>query len=173
MITKTAIVAIAKDVYKSNAQNPDDFNRIAQKHFADLGLKVMGEADASEGAEFVFDQFEKDILVVINTFELVNHVKILPLAKGDKLLIPKVTNGITTAYVTEAGVVGAATEPVTAFVQFDIFKTVTLTNVTEELMEDTMTIPQLYDFLVQEIGESQGEFLEGEIISGAGTTAIE
>lgn len=166
MIAKTAIVGIIKDVWKNGADVGENvFKQIVKTH-----IKTMGEGDALEGAEFVFDQFEKDVLKVINTFSLVNFVKILNIVKGDKVNLPKVTNGITTAYVAEHGT-PTATEPVTSFVTVDIFKAVTLTNFSDELLDDAMTIPDLYDLLVELIGESQGEFLEGEIISGAGSTS--
>ena len=167
MFVKSAVIAIIKDTLRTKASSEAEFKDIVEAH-----MKTMGEADASEGAEFVFDQFEKDILKVINTFELVNHVKILPIAKGDVIKLPKVTNAITTAYVAEAAAVSAS-EPVSAFVTINIYKAMTLTDMTEELLDDTMTIPDLYDLLVELIGESQGEFLENQILSGTGSSQIE
>lgn len=49
----------------------------------------------------------------------------------------------------------------------------TLTDFTEELLDDAMTIPDLYELIVQNIGESQGAFLEKQILAGTGSSALE
>jgi len=113
----------------------------------------------------VFDQFEADVLRVINTYQIVNDVKILPLAKGDNVSLPKATNGITTYWKDEAKKY-TGSKPATAFVKIDIEKATTMTDLTQELMDDAMTIPDLYNLIVEFIGESQAEFLENEILTG-------
>jgi HK97 family phage major capsid protein len=45
----------------------------------------------------------------------------------------------------------------------------TLTNLTSELLDDTMTTPDLYNLIVEFIGESQGQFLETQILTGTGS----
>jgi len=168
MFTKTAVVSIIKDVLKHNITSESAF-----KSIVDANIKTMTEGTATEGAELVFDQFEQSVQMVLNTFDLVSLVKIIPIAKGDKLNLPKVTNGITTAYVTETNA-PSASEPDTAFITIDIVKAMTLTHFTEELLEDTMTIPDLYDMIVQTVAESQGAFLEKQILAGTGgSTAVE
>lgn len=164
---KTAVVGTIKDVFEKGVKTEKAFMEVAEQH-----IKTMSEGTSTEGAELVFDQFEADILKVINSYQLVNMVKILPLAKGDKVSLPKATNGVTTTYVSE-GNTDTATEPATSFVSIDIFKAYTLTKMTEELLEDTMTIPDLYNLIVEFIGESQAEFLENQILNGVGTTAVE
>ena len=162
LANKTAVVSVFKEVLSNNVTSEKAFQEVVNKVFAGLN-----EGTATEGAEFVFDQFENDVIKIINTYDIVNDVKILPLAKGDKVSIPKVTNGITT-YWTAESVAYTASKPDTAFVTINIAKATTLTDVTVELMEDSMTIPDLYNMLVELIGESQAEFLETEILLGAG-----
>jgi HK97 family phage major capsid protein len=45
-----------------------------------------------------------------------------------------------------------------------------MTSMTEELLDDTMTIPDLYNLIVEFIGESQAEFLEDKILNGTLST---
>lgn len=165
--TETAMVSIIKSVWNGNVQTEAGFKRVVEAE-----MKVMNEWTATEGAEMVFDQFEKDILKVINEYPVVASVKILTLAKWDKVSLPKATNGITTAYVAEQWV-PTASDAVTGFVTFNIYKAVSLVDMTDELMNDNMTVPDLYNLIVEFIGESQAEFLENEIINGTGSSAIE
>lgn len=160
---KTAVVSIVKEVMNNNITTEKGFNDIVN-----ATLKTMSEGTATEGAELVFDQFETDVLKVINDFAIVNSVKILPLAKGDKVSLPKATNGITTYFVNE-GAAYTGSEAETAFVTIDIAKAATLTDMTQELLDDTMTVPDLYDLIVEFIGESQAQFLETQILTGTGS----
>lgn len=167
ILAKTAIVAIVKDVMQKGVKGETAF-----KEIVDIHTKAMAEATAGDGAELVFDQFEQSVAMVLNTFEIASLVKIIPIAKGDKLSIPKVTNGITTAYVTELSA-PSDTDLVTAFVNIDIYRIMTLSNFSDELLEDTMTIPDLYDMIVQNVAESQGAFLEKQILAWTGSSAVE
>lgn len=45
----------------------------------------------------------------------------------------------------------------------------TLVSMTEELLDDTMTVPDLYDLIVEFVAESQAEFLETQILTGTGS----
>lgn len=161
---KEAVVKIFKEVMNNNITTEKGFNDATERV-----LKTMTEGTATEGAELVFDQFEADVLRVINTFDILADVKILPLAKGDKVSLPKATNGITTYFVDEGDDITGVTKPATAFVTIDIAKAMTLTDMTQELLDDTMTAPDLYNLIVEFIGESQGEFLERQILIGTGS----
>jgi len=164
---KTAVVSIVKEVIAKWINSERGF-----KETVAATMKTMNEWTGTEWAELVFDQFESDVLRVINTYPVVNSVKILPLAKWDKISLPKATNWVTTAYVAEAWVVSPS-DAVTAFVTIDIYKAVTLVDMTEEVLEDAMTIPDLYNLIVEFIWESQAAFLENEILNGTGSSAIE
>lgn len=164
--TQTAIVSVMKSVIFEKVTSEKAFNEVV-----DRTMKTMTEGVATEGAELVFDQFEADVLRVINTFEIINDVRILNLVKGDKLTLPKATNGITT-YYTDEGVAYTASEPDTSSIVWNIKKITTLTDLSEELLDDTMTIPDLYQLIVDFVGESQAEFLEEKIVSGALGSAI-
>jgi len=165
--TETVMVSIIRKVWNDNIQTEKGFNQVVAAE-----MKAMNEWNAGAGAELVFDQFSKDILKVINEFAVVNSVRTFSLAKGDKISLPKATNGITTAYVSESGTpTGSAAT--TGFITIDIYKAVSLVDMTDELLSDAMTTPDLYNLIVEFIGESQAEFLENEILNGTGTAAIE
>lgn len=157
---KAAIVSIFKDVVNNNISTEAGFQAVV--------AKTMTEGTSTAGAEMVFDQFESDVLRVINQYDIVNDVRILPLAKGDKVSLPKATNGVTTYFVNE-GDGYTPSQATTAFVTIDIAKAATLTDMTQELLDDTMTIPDLYDLIVEFIGESQAQFLETQILKGTGS----
>lgn len=160
MFKKTFIVSVFKDVITNNINNEKGFNQVVERN-----MKDMSEGTSTEGAELVFDQFEQDILKIINDFQVVSDVRILNLNKGDKVSLPKATNGITTYFVDE-GTAITESDAATAFVVINISKAATLTDFTEELLDDTMTVPDLYNLLVEFIGESQAEFLETQILTG-------
>ena len=161
------MVSIIKRVWNENIQTEKAFNNVVESE-----IKTMTEGTATAGAELVFDQFSKDILKVINSYNLVNSVKTFQLAKWDVISLPKATNGITTAYVAEWGT-PTASDAVTGFVTINIYKAVSLVDMTDELLSDTMTVPDLYRLIVEFIWESQWEFLENEILNGTGSNAIE
>ena len=158
---QTAMVGIIKEVFQNNITTEQGFKEVADRHF-----KEMNEWTATEWQEFVFDQFEKDILRVINDFNVVNAVKTYTLAKGDKITFPKAVQGITTTFKGEWVDYGSPTKPVTSEIVIDIAKATTMTSMTEELLDDTMTTPDLYNLIVEFIGESQAEFLEDKILNG-------
>lgn len=160
---KTFVVSVFKEVMKNGIKSEEAFKEVSKKVYAG-----MGEGSWLEGEELVFDQFETDILRVINTYDILNDVRILPLAKGDKVSLPKATNGITTYRATEAGA-KTGSKPATSFVVIDIAKASTFTDMTEELLDDTMTTPDLYNLIVEFIGESQANFLETEVLTGTGS----
>lgn len=167
LFTQAAMVSIVKRVWNENVTTEKAFQSIVEAE-----MKTMSEGIAGDGAELVFDQFEKDILRVINEYGVVNSVKILTIQKWDKINLPKATNGVSTVYVKEANA-ATASDADTWFVSIDIYKAVSLVDMTDELLDDTMTTPDLYNLIVEFIWESQAEFLENEIINGSGTDAIE
>lgn len=76
LANKTAVVSIFKEVLENNVNSEKAFNEIVDKT-----IKTMTEGTATAGAELVFDQFETDVLRVINTYTIVNDVRILSLVK--------------------------------------------------------------------------------------------
>lgn len=160
--TKEAVMVwIIKDVMKNEVTSETWFKEIADKHIK----AVMDEWTAWEWQEFVFDQFEKDILQVLNNFEVVKAVKMYNLNKWDNITFPKATNWVTTTFKWEWEDYWDPTQPNTSEIVINVAKATTMTSMTEELLEDNMTIPDLYQLIVDNIWESQAEFLENKILN--------
>lgn len=158
LVAKTAIVegwkALAKGGKFEDAVN--------------ASVKTMSEGTATEGAELVFDQFERDVIRVINTFDVVKLVRSFNLLKGDKINFPSKTGSTTANYVGEGAQIPES-EIDTGNVVIEMFKVATLTGVTNELLDDAMTIPDLYNLIVEDVAEQVAELQEDSILGGTGT----
>lgn len=161
---QTAIVNIFKSIAKNGINSEEAFEELAN---AEVKAAFLGETTATEGAEMVFAQFESQIINVMKQYPVVAEVKIYS-TRGKDLSIPKVTNGITTAWVNEGAAIGGS-KPATAFVSVSVYKAACFVQLSEELREDNMTVPEVYAMLTQLIGESQGAFVEDAILNGDGT----
>lgn len=129
------------------------------------------EWTATEWAELVFTQFSNDVLNVMKQYKLVNELNIYPLT-WNELKIPKSVNNITTAWIAEGADI-TKSKLGSSFVTINLYKAATLVPFTEELLKDNMTTPKYYDLVVRMIGESQGAFLENEVLNGTDATKIE
>jgi len=63
--------------------------------------KAMNEGTDTEGAELVFDYFEKTVLTIMNEEPLLREFKIYNVSKTDKVKLPKYTNGVITTFEDE------------------------------------------------------------------------
>ena|GEM_PF-3562703 len=131
-------------------------------------LKTMSEGTATEGAELVFDQFEQDVIRVINTFDVLALTRSMSIIKGDKVTFPR-KDGSTTAYIVGEGAAITESEVATGALSIDIYKVATLTGVTNELLDDTMTIPDLYNLIVEDVAEQVASLREDLVLGGTGT----
>jgi HK97 family phage major capsid protein len=156
------IVSVMKDVAQNNVNTEKGFNAVVEKTYAAMNTNTEGA-----GAEFVFDQFEADILAVFDTFAIVNDVRVYNINKGDNLTLVRGDNTIQT-YFTAQGAARTPSNYTTSDIKVDVAKLTTMTKLTEEFFDDTMTIPDVYAFLVRCFGESQAKFLETEILTGTG-----
>ena len=126
-------------------------------------IEALNTVDTWSGKELVFDQFQKDILRVMNEFEIIKHLNFITLKSGDRITLPKVTNGITTAYVDQ-GAKWDSSQPKFENITINVKKTFSAVNITEE-MQDNMTSIDIYNLIVEMIWESQAEFLENEVLN--------
>jgi HK97 family phage major capsid protein len=161
---QTFIVDLMRKAYSMDVRTEEKFKSLADAEFK---AAFANEGIAGEGAEFVFSQFERNVINVMKEYPVVNEVKIYT-TKGKDLLIPRATNTITTVWVGE-GAGYTKSKPTSAFVTINVHKAACLVPFTDELMADNMTIPDLYEMIVRFIGESQGAFVENAILNGNGT----
>lgn len=129
---------------------------------------MNGNVASGEGAELVFDQFLADVVHVIETYRVIEDITLYNVVKGDNLKIPKVVNALTTAWVAE-GASATASKPTTSTITITTKIANTIVDVSESLLEDSLSIPDLYSLLVKLIGESQAAFIEDQIFNGSGS----
>ena len=99
LMAKTAIVAGFKAVAKGA-----DFTEAVTASY-----KTMSEGTATEGAELVFDLFERDVIRVINTFDVLALTRVFTILKGDKVTFPR-KDGSTTAAIVGEGATTSESE---------------------------------------------------------------
>ena len=153
------IVSVMKSVVNNWVSTEKGFRDVVAKEYT-----AMNTDDAWEGAEFVFDQFEADILSVFDQFDIVRDVRIYNINQWDNLSLVRWDNTIQT-YFTAQWAPRTPSNYETSRIKIDVAKLTTLTKLTEEFFDDTMTIPDVYQFLVQCFAESQAKFLETEILT--------
>jgi len=158
MIAKTAIVEGWKALAKGGKF----------EEAVTASIKTMSEGTGTEGAELVFDQFERDVIRVINAYDVVSLVRSFNILKGDKVIFPSKDGSTTAAYVGEGSTISES-ELTTGNVAIDIYKVATLTGVTNELLDDTMTVPDLYNLIVEDVAEQVAALQEDAILGGTGT----
>lgn len=159
LAAKTAIVAGFKSLAKGGK-----FGEAVEASY-----KTMSEGTDTEGAELVFDQFDKDVIMVINTYDVLALTRAFTLLKGDKITFPS-RDGSTTAAIVGEGATISESEVTTGSVAVDIYKVATLTGVTNELLDDTMTIPDLYNLIVQDVAEQIAALREDLVLGGTGSS---
>ena len=156
---KWALVNIFKDVNKAGTVTEEGFKDILEKNIKTLAT----EWTWSTGGNLIFDQFQKDIIKVMEQYDLVSKLKFINLTKWDRMSLPTVTNGITTAYVDQ-GTAWTDSEVTFGKVDIDINKTYSAVYLTEEMF-DNMTNEDIYNLIVEMIGESQAQFIENEVLN--------
>jgi HK97 family phage major capsid protein len=129
---------------------------------------MNGNLASAEGAELVFDQFLSDIVNVIQNYRVIEDITLYNVIKGDNLNIPKVVNALTTGWVAE-GSSQALSKATTSNILITVKISQTLVDVSESLLDDSLSVPDLYAMLVKLIGESQAAFIEDQIFNGSGS----
>lgn len=165
-------LASTTSVYDEKKAQEDFVNIVKEvmlkgKNFIDVKQKFMNEATDGVGWEFVFDYFEKTVLNVMNEEPILREITLYNVLKSDKVKLPKYTNGIITTF--EAEWTGWANSNwTTEYVNIDIERAVSRTDITEELLDDNLTIPDIFNLIVKDIAESQANFLANQVINGDG-----
>jgi len=160
---KTRVKAFVLQTMKHALIGGKDFD-VAER---EVKAAFMNEGIAGEGDELVFNQFMSDVLNVMKDYPVINDVAMYSLEKGDSVTFPKVLNAITTNWASE-GVAVAKSKATTASVLVQIKEAQSIVEITERLLDDSMTVPDAYQIVVQLIGESHAAFLEGQILLGTG-----
>lgn len=137
---------------------------------ANAKAAFQNEGIATEGLEFVFDQFSKDVLMWLKNYPLVDEVGMINI-KGVTIKLPTWVNSVTAAWVGEGATI-TKSKGTTAFLTFTVKKLGSLISVTEEMLEDNMTTEDLYALFVKSAGNSQAAIIENGILNSESTNML-
>ena len=170
-LAKTAIVNIFKGVktkaIQTEAQFKEHFDAVIKETFQNTGN--TGTPATGEGAEFVFEQFERGVYSIFEQYPLLNELNTLQLAKGTSITLPTYDGGVE-AYWIDEGANFTASKAGTGSIKTDIYKLGALVTFTDEMLEDDMTVDTLYSLVIREAGVKFANKLEDEILNGNQTT---
>lgn len=158
-------VDLMRKIFANQVTDENAFNSLVD---AEYKATYMNEGIAGEGAEFVFTQFDKNIIYAIQQYDLLAELKMYTLNKGKTLVIPTAENTTISSWAGEG--TGKADVNYSKLgswkVEITLFKLMTLVKNSEEILNDNMTIPDLYSLIIELIGESQAKVLEDELCNG-------
>lgn len=164
-LAKSAIVNLFKTIKKEDITTEEQF----QKAFdATIKLTYQNTITANDGAEFVFEQFERDVYAIFEQYPLLNELNTLQLLKGKKITLPRYDGGVGAYFIGEGGTF-TASKGNTGDISVDIYKLGALITFTDEMLEDDMTIETLYNLIIQDVGVKFANKLENEVLNGNGT----
>lgn len=165
-LAKQAVVSIFKAVKTENIQDEAQFSKAFD---AIVKETYQNTVTATDGAEFVFEQFEKDVYAIFEQYPLLNELNTLQLLQGKSITLPTYDGGVT-AYWIDEGANFTASKADTGSIKVDIYKLGALVSLTDEMLEDDMTTDTLYSLIIQEAGTKFALKLENEVLNGNQTT---
>lgn len=127
----------------------------------------QNEGIATEGLEFVFDNFDKNVLMWMKNYPIVDEVGVINI-KGNTIKLPTWVNATTAAWVGEGATI-TKSKGTTGRLSYSVKKLASLVSITEEMLEDNMTTEDLYNLIVQSVGNTQASIIENGIINGEST----
>ena len=165
--SKEVFVKSAIEIFKNGVQEEAPAMKIFE---VNAKAAFQNEGIATEGLEFVFDQFSKDVLMWLKNYPLVDEVGSINI-KGLTIKLPTWVNSVTAAWFGEGATI-TKSKGTTAFLTFTVKKLASLISVTEEMLEDNMTTEDLYNLFVMSAGNSQAAVIENGIINSESTNML-
>lgn len=164
-LVKTIIVNTFKQVKKLGVSSEEQFKEVFE---AQVKETYQNTATAWDGAEFVFEQFSKDVYAIFEKFDLVKELNQINIT-GTSINLPRYDWGVEAYYVDE-GWNFTASKGGTWNLKIDVYKLGALITFTDEMLKDGMTVPTLYKLIITEIGVKFAGLIENEVLNG--TTKI-
>lgn len=159
---KSIIVNTFKQVQKMGVSSEAQFKEVFN---AQIKETYQNTETATDGAEFVFEQFSKDVYAIFEKFDLVNELNQLNITWAT-INLPKYDWGVEAYYVDEGGnFTGSKGD--TGNLKLDVYKLGALITFTDEMLSDGMTVPTLYNLIIQEVWVKFAGLIENEILNGA------
>ncbi|MFB0965058.1 MAG: phage major capsid protein [Patescibacteria group bacterium] len=162
---KEAHSIIAKSFRKIFAAKATSDEAVGTILDAEIKSAFQNEGTATEGAEFVFGEFDRSVFYVFKDFPLINELDFVNI-KSNSITLPKFENSVV-AYWTDEGVPVTASKGTTAKVVYNVKKLAALVAVTDEMFEDNMTDEDLFNLIVKAAANSSAAVTEDGVINGA------
>jgi len=156
-------IEIIKNGIKDEAPAMEVFKAEAKAAFQNEGI-------ATEGLEFVFDQFDTKVLYWMKQYPIVDEVGMITI-KGNTIKLPTWINTTTAAWVGEGGSI-TRSKGTTGLLTFTVKKLASLVTVTEEMLEDNMTVEDLFDLITRSVANSQAAIVENGILNSESTNML-
>ncbi|MFZ3233268.1 MAG: phage major capsid protein [Patescibacteria group bacterium] len=132
---------------------------------AEIKAAFMNEGTATEGAEFVFGEFDRSVFMMLKNYPLINELDFVNI-KSNSITLPTFLN-TTQANWTDEGVTITPSKGTTGKVIYNVKKLSALVPVTDEMFEDNMTDEDLFNLIVKAASNMHAGALEDAVINGA------
>lgn len=166
-LAKAVFVKSAIEVYQKGILEDQPSTGIFETN---AKAAFQNEGIATEGLEFVFDQFEKSVLYFLKQYPLVDEVGSITI-KGVTIKLPTWVNAVTAGWFGEGATI-TKSKGTTGFLTFSVKKLGSLVTITEEMLEDNMTTEDLFDLITRSVANSQAAIIENGILNSESTNIL-
>ena len=159
-LVKKAVVNVFKSIKKFGVASEEQFKEIFD---AEIKATFQNTETATDGAEFVFDEFSKDVYAIFEKFELAKELSEIKIT-GKSITLPRYDGGTECYYVDEGGDY-TSSKASTSNLKIDVYKLGALVTFTDEMLSDDMTTDTLYSLIIDEIGVKYAGKIEDEVLN--------
>jgi len=152
-------------VNEQGIENESQFQKALE---AQVKETYQNTTTATDGAEFVFEQFERDVYAIFEQYPLLNELNTIQLLQGKTINLPRYDGGVEAYFIGE-GSQFTPSKADTSNLKIDIYKLGALISLTDEMLEDDMTTETLYNIIISQAGAKFANKLENQVLNGDGT----
>lgn len=164
---KEIITKTFKEAYQNWVTSEKQFGEILE---ANVKATYQNTVTATDGLEFVFGQFSKDVFYILEKFDLIKELNFKKI-KGKSITIPTYAGGVE-AYWIEEGNKYTKSKANTGNIKIDLKKLGAMVSFTDEMLSDDMTSQTLYSIIIEDIGVKFAGKIENEVLNGEQNGAI-
>ena len=164
---KEIIAKTFKDAYVSWITTEKQFWEILDSN---VKATYQNTITATDGLEFVFEQFSNDVFYILEKFDLVKELNFKKI-KWKSISLPTY-DGWVEAYWLDEWATYTKSKWKTWTVKIDLKKLGAMVSFTDEMLSDDMTLQTLYSIIIEDIGIKFAWKIEEWVISWAQTAAI-
>lgn len=164
---KEIIAKTFRDAYVSWITTEKQFWEILDSN---VKATYQNTITATDGLEFVFEQFSKDVFYILEKFDLVKELNFKRI-KWKSISLPTY-DGWVEAYWLDEWATYTKSKWKTWTVKIDLKKLGAMVSFTDEMLSDDMTLQTLYSIIIEDIGTKFAWKIEEWVINWAQTAAI-